>query len=114
MAQELRALAALPPATSPALTTSPGMDAGVETALPAEWNGETTALKGIASRPSVKFRTQEIQVWIANAMMVSRATSHGMAPMPQAFAYRRHATSRTPPKSQEFSADATGSQTTIF
>lgn len=81
VAQELRALASLPLATSPALTTSPGFDAGVETALPAKWNGKTAAGKGIASRPSVELTTQEIQVWIANAMMASRATSHGMAPL---------------------------------
>jgi len=38
--------------------------------------------------------------------MASRARSHGMAPMPQAIVYQHHATSRTPTKSQEFSADA--------
>lgn len=104
MAHKLWALAALPPVTSLILTTSPEVDASVETALPAKWNGETRAGKGIACRPSVKFRTQKIQVWIANAMMASRARSHGMAPMQQAPAFRQGAISTTPIESRALAA----------
>ena len=49
----------------------------------------------------------------ANALMASRAKSHGMARMQWVPARLRHATSRTPLKSQGYSADATCSQTTI-
>ena len=83
-------------ATSGAPTISPGVGASVETVLPAKWNGEKVAGKGIAIRQSVKYQTLVGKVWHANAMMASRARSRGMATMEQAHALRHRATSRIP------------------
>lgn len=44
-------------ATSGAPTLNPGVGASVETVLPAKWNGEQVAGKGIAIQQSVKYQT---------------------------------------------------------